>query len=383
MQSSPTPKTVPATLFLCGDVMTGRGIDQILLHPSEPHLYEPYVRSALGYVEIAEQATGRIERPADFAYIWGDALAELERARPDARIINLETAVTAAEDAWPDKGIHYRMNPANVGCLSAAKIDCCVLANNHVLDWGYRGLAETLDTLRGAGLRTAGAGRNQAEAASPAAIELPGKGRVLVFGFALESSGVPPEWAAGGNRAGVNFLSDLSGWTVQRIAAEVGAAKQAGDIVVLSIHWGGNWGYEVRSAERSFAHALIDAGVDVVHGHSSHHPRGIEMYRDRLILYGCGDFLNDYEGIHGHESFRPDLALMYFPVVDAGTGRLVRLTLTPMQVRHFRANRARREDPRWLADLLRREGRALGTRVELRPDGTLALRWGGEGSTPA
>ncbi len=382
MQSSPTPKTVTATLFVCGDVMTGRGIDQILLHPSEPHLYEPYVRSALGYVEIAEQATGRIERPADFAYIWGDALAELERVRPDARIINLETAVTTAEDAWPEKGINYRMNPANVGCLSAAKIDCCVLANNHVLDWGYRGLAETLDTLRGAGLRTAGAGRNAAEAAAPAAIELPGRGRVIVFGVALETSGVPPSWAGGGNRAGVNFLSDLSGRTVQRIAAEVGAAKRAGDIVVLSIHWGGNWGYEVRSAERGFAHALVEAGVDVVHGHSSHHPKGIEVYRDRLILYGCGDFLNDYEGIRGHESFRPDLALMYFPVVDAGTGRLVRLTLTPMQIRHFRANRAQREDARWLAELLSREGRALATRVDLQPDGTLALRWGGDCGAP-
>ena len=180
------------TLFLCGDVMTGRGIDQILPHPGEPHLYEPYVRSALGYVEIAEQATGRIERPADFAYIWGDALAELERVQPDARIVNLETAVTVAEDAWPDKGINYRMNPANVGCLLAARIDCCVLANNHVLDWGHRGLAETLDTLRGARLRTAGAGRDGAEAAAPAAIELPGKGRVLVFGFAMENAGVPP-----------------------------------------------------------------------------------------------------------------------------------------------------------------------------------------------
>jgi len=383
MQSSPTPRTVPATLFLCGDVMTGRGIDQILLHPSEPHLYEPYVRSALGYVEIAEQATGRIERPADFAYVWGDALAEFERVRPDARIVNLETAVTTAEDAWPDKGINYRMHPANVRCLSAAKIDCCVLANNHVLDWGHRGLTETLDTLRGAGLRTAGAGRNQAEAAAPAAIELPGMGRVLVFGYAMESSGVPPEWAAGAARAGVNFLGDLSGQSVTRIAAQVGAAKRAGDIVVLSIHWGGNWGYAIPAAQRSFARALVDAGVDVVHGHSSHHPKGIEVYRDRLILYGCGDFLNDYEGIRGHESFRPELALMYLPAVDPATGRLVRLDLAPMQIRHFRANRARSEDARLLAELLSREGRALGTRVELRPDGTLALQWGGGGGTPA
>jgi len=371
------------TLFLCGDVMTGRGIDQILPHPGEPHLYEPYLRSALGYVEIAEQATGPIGRPTDFAYIWGDALAELERMRPDARIVNLETAVTVAEDAWPDKGINYRMNPANVRCLLAAKLDCCVLANNHVLDWGRRGLGDTLDALRGAGLRTAGAGRDGAEAATPAALELPGKGRVLVFAFALESAGVPAEWAAGEHRAGVNFLNDLSGRAVERIAAQVRAAKRAGDIVVLSIHWGGNWGYAVPSAQRTFAHAVIDAGVDVVHGHSSHHPKRIEVYRDRLVLYGCGDFLNDYEGIRGNESFRPDLALMYFPTLDPATGRLARLTLTATQIRHFRSNRARSEDARWLAELLSREGRASGTRVELQPAGTLALEWGGDPRTPA
>jgi poly-gamma-glutamate synthesis protein (capsule biosynthesis protein) len=370
-----TPGPVTVTLFLCGDVMTGRGIDQILPHPGAPHLYEPYMRSALGYVEIAEHATGPIARPVAPAYVWGDALGELGRVRPDARIINLETAVTAAEDAWPDKGIHYRMHPANVGCLAAAAPDCCVLANNHVLDWGHSGLADTLGTLHGAGLRTAGAGRDAAEAAAPAVIALPGKGRVLVFACGMESSGVPPEWAAGERRAGVNFLADLSGRAVERIAAEVGAARRAGDIVVLSIHWGGNWGYAVASAERRFAHAVIDAGVDVVHGHSSHHPRAIEVYRERPVFYGCGDFLNDYEGIHGHESFRPDLALMYFPELDAATGRLVRLELVPMRIRHFQARRARDEDARWLAEMLTREGRALGTRAIQQLDGTLALAW--------
>ena len=208
--AGPSAASRTVTLFLCGDVMTGRGIDQILPHPSKPHLYEPYVRSALGYVELAEQATGPIKRSVDFPYIWGDALAELERVRPNARIINLETSVTAAEDAWPGKGIHYRMHPSNVACISAAKIDCCVLANNHVLDWGHRGLAETLGTLRNAGLRTAGAGRDEAEAAAPAAIELPGNRRVLVFAFGMESSGVPRDWAAHKDRAGVNFLTGVS-----------------------------------------------------------------------------------------------------------------------------------------------------------------------------
>ena len=123
------------TLFLCGDVMTGRGVDQILPHPGDPRLFEHYVNSALDYLQLAEEVSGPIAKPVDFGYIWGDALAELERERPNARIINLETAVTSSDDAWPGKGINYRMHPANAPCLATAKIDCCVLANNHVLDW--------------------------------------------------------------------------------------------------------------------------------------------------------------------------------------------------------------------------------------------------------
>ena len=69
-------------LFLCGDVMTGRGVDQILAYPSEPQLYEPAVQSAMGYVQLAEMKTGPIPRPVAPAYVWGDALAVLEHAKP-------------------------------------------------------------------------------------------------------------------------------------------------------------------------------------------------------------------------------------------------------------------------------------------------------------
>ncbi len=127
------------TLFLCGDVMTGRGIDQVLPNPSDPRLCEPYVTSAVGYVELAEMANGPIPKPVDFSYVWGDALEELRDLRPDVRIINLETSVTKSEDCVP-KGINYRMNPENIACLTVAEIDCCVLANNHIRDWGDSGL---------------------------------------------------------------------------------------------------------------------------------------------------------------------------------------------------------------------------------------------------
>ncbi|HEX9877896.1 MAG TPA: CapA family protein, partial [Gammaproteobacteria bacterium] len=148
------------TLMLCGDVMLGRGIDQILPHPSSPVLYEGYVRSALDYVALAERTNGPIPRAVPFSYVWGDALDELDRRKPDLRIINLETAVTRS-DRPELKGINYRMNPANLPCVGAAGIDCCVLANNHVLDWGREGLLETLDAVKQAGIKTAGAGRDQ------------------------------------------------------------------------------------------------------------------------------------------------------------------------------------------------------------------------------
>ena len=132
-------RSEPITLFLCGDVMTGRGIGQIMPNPSHPRIYEAYVKDAGGYVELAERENGPIPRSVDPAYIWGDALDELERVAPDVRIINLETSITTSEAYWKGKGINYRMHPENRPCLTAAKIDCCTLANNHVLDGDTRG----------------------------------------------------------------------------------------------------------------------------------------------------------------------------------------------------------------------------------------------------
>lgn len=363
------------TLFLCGDVMTGRGIDQIMPFPSDPRLYEDYLTSALDYVALAEERVGPIPRAAGFSYIWGEALDELDRVQPDARIINLETSITTSEEPEP-KGINYRMNPANAPCLTAAKIDCCVLANNHVLDWSVAGLRETLETLSANKLKSAGAGRDLAEAAAPAIIDVGGDRRVIVFSFGSATSGIPPEWGAARDRPGVNLLDDLSDHTVARIAASVRAIKRPGDIVVASIHWGGNWGYEIPRDQRAFAHGLIDqGGVHVVHGHSSHHPKAIEIYSNKPILYGCGDFLNDYEGIPGYERFWSDLALMFFVTLDVSTGELVRFDMTPFLIRKFRLNHASRSEAEWLRDMLGREGARFGTSAEFRDDNRLRLLW--------
>src|SRR5262245_51038852 len=329
--------------------MTGRGIDQILPYACPPRIYEPLIHSAKDYLLLAESRNGPIPYPVAASYVWGESLAVLPES--DVRIINLETSVTLSERATP-KGINYRMHPGNVSVLQAASIDCCVLANNHVLDWGQGGLLETLDTLASAGLAVAGAGCDISAAQTPARLTVQPHRSVLVCAVAATDSGVPVSWSATGTRPGVFVLPDYSASSVAMIAHVVHTTKQPGDLAVLSIHWGDNWGYHIRPEQRSFAHALIEtAAVDVVYGHSSHHPKAIEVYENHLILYGCGDLINDYEGIRGQEDFRADLVLLYSPEVDT-TGELVRLEMQHFQLRNFRLQRPHATDFAWLTDRL-------------------------------
>lgn len=368
--------TSPVKIFMCGDVMLGRGIDQILPHPGDPVIHESYMKSARGYVEIAERENGPIPGDAGFSYIWGDALRELEQSRPDLRIINLETSVTKSDDYWKSKGINYRMNPDNIACLTAAGIDFCSLANNHVLDWGYAGLKETLEMLHSVNIKYAGAGLNLSEAENPAIFDMKNDCRVIVLSCGMGSSGIPHSWAADEDNPGVFLLKDLSDRTVQRIKECIRKVRKDGDIVIVSIHWGGNWGYSIPSEHSRFAHKLIDdACVSIIHGHSSHHVKGIEVYKERPIIYGCGDFLNDYEGISGYEQYRDDLSLMYFVSVDPSTGKLSNLRMVPTQVRRFQINRAEKRDALWLMKILNREGNKLGTTVVLNEDQSLSLQW--------
>jgi len=355
--------------------MTGRGIDQALPYPMDPVLYEPYVHDAREYVDLAEKANGPIPRPLSSDYIWGDAQQELERASVDLRIINLETAITSQETPWPDKGIHYRMHPLNIGCLSAARISGCGLANNHVLDWGYDGLSETLRSLDAAGIAHSGAGNNAEEAAAPAILNVADKPRVLLFSFGSTTSGIPREWRATSSRAGVNLLDDVSDATARRIANATRKFQQPGDLLIASIHWGSNWGYDIPPQQIAFAHRLVEEGVALVHGHSSHHVKAIEVFKGRLILYGCGDFVTDYEGIRGYEEFRGDLALMYFVELDSRTGQLGSARLVPMKMRRFRLERAPAADAESLSDFLNELGAPFGTRARLNKDKSIMLEW--------
>jgi poly-gamma-glutamate capsule biosynthesis protein CapA/YwtB (metallophosphatase superfamily) len=363
------------TLFLCGDVMLGRGVDQILEHPGDPSLRESSIHDARTYVRAAEAVSGRIGRPVCFSWPWGDALRTLDEVAPDVRVINLETSITRSDEFAPEKAVHYRMNPWNLPCVAVGRPDACVLANNHVLDFGRQGLEETLEALSDVGLTAIGAGHDAEHARRPATVTLDG-GRVVIFAYGMVSSGVPSGWAATSDRPGVNFVPDLSDADCAEIIEQVRIAKEPGDVAVVSLHWGSNWNYEVSQAQTRFAHRLIDGGVDVVYGHSSHHPRPVEVYRDKLILYGCGDTIDDYEGIPTHEKYRHDLRLLYFPTVDPHTGTLTALRMVPMQARRMRLEHASHVDAEWLRATLASASHPFGSRIDLEPDDSLTLRHG-------
>ncbi|HEX6515181.1 MAG TPA: CapA family protein [Nocardioidaceae bacterium] len=355
-------------LVLAGDVMTGRGVDQVLPRPLPPQIQERYVRDARDYVHLAASVNGPVPAPVPPSWPWGAVLETVEAWRPDAQVMNLETAVTRAGAAQPGKAVHYRMSPENVGCLEVAGTDVWTLANNHVLDYGPAGLEETLATLRGAGQRSAGAGMDEQAAWRPAAVDLHGGRRLLVWSVADASSGTPASWRAFPKAPGVAVLPELSLSCADALVAHVHRERRPGDLVLVSVHWGANWGYRVPADQVRFAHRLVDGGVDVVHGHSSHHARPMEVHRGRLVLYGCGDLVNDYEGISGYDEYRDDLRLLYRVDVHPETGELRDLRMRVFHARRIRLEPAVPEDVSWLAGVLGRESRRFGCAVTAEGD---------------
>jgi poly-gamma-glutamate synthesis protein (capsule biosynthesis protein) len=128
----------------------------------------------------------------------------------------------------------------------------------------------------------------------------------------------------------------------------------------VSLHWGGNWVPETPAAQRRFAHRLVELGAaDVVHGHSSHHPLPPEVHEGKLILHGCGDLINDYEGIAPHGALRSDVGCLYAVTISRADGSLRALQIVPFQLRRFRLDAADGAARQWLHDLLAGGGVAL------------------------
>jgi poly-gamma-glutamate synthesis protein (capsule biosynthesis protein) len=287
-------------LLLVGDVMLGRLVNENLKHEPPEHP-------------------------------WGDTLSLF--AGVDARICNLECVISDRGNPWSvtPKVFHFRSDRKNVAVLKRASIDAVSLANNHTLDYEYEAMFDMLSTLDREGIGHAGAGRDLAEASAPAIVSARGM-RVGLVAFTDNE----PNWEASEGWPGIFYVPvGLEDARPKRLFEAVERAKSEVDFLVVSAHWGPNWGYRPPKVQIPFAKNLVDAGADVVFGHSGHVFRGVQIHRQRPILYCTGNFIDDYAV---DEVERNDESFVWVVVTDER--RIIQVLAFPTVIREFQARMA-------------------------------------------
>lgn len=307
------------TIGFAGDVMLGRTLDHII--------------DQRGYT-----------------YPWGDVLPLMQQTHMN--IINLETALTHSNEKV-FKTFNFKARPDIIETLIKAKVTVVNLANNHVLDFEQAGLIETIETLDNAGIKHVGAGINLADAEAHLIIMQKGIRLGLIGLTDNESS-----WKAGTN-PGTNYIDIDNEKDVNRVLLSIGNLKKQTDIVIVSIHWGPNMVVRPPAEFIQFAHAMIDHGASVIHGHSSHIMQGIECYKGCLIMYDTGDFVDDYVV---DPELRNDLSAYYVVRVDK-TGP-VNLRLTPVHILDYQVNQARGDDYDWVIERIRELSADFNTSID-------------------
>ena len=296
------------------------------------------------------------------AFPWGNTLPILRSA--DIRIGNLECVLADDGTPWPAKMFRFRSDTKNIASLKAADFTLVSLANNHVLDFGAVALREMLATLQHHRILYAGAGVDRESARRPAICRTDAG----VVGFVAITDN-EPGWEAEPDAPGVHYvpidLDDKRAWELFELIRQT---RSQVDLLIVSAHWGGNWGFDVPAEHRAFAQALIDAGADAVYGHSPHIVRGVEVYRGRPILYSAGDFIDDY----AIDQFaRNDQSFIFR--LETGDHVPDELRLYPTVIIDFQTRRAR-GSARTIAQRMQLLCDELGTRAAWLPyEGCLSI----------
>jgi poly-gamma-glutamate capsule biosynthesis protein CapA/YwtB (metallophosphatase superfamily) len=321
LQSRLDPEPYRMKLVFVGDVMLGRLVNDRLRHVH-----------------------------AD--YPWGNTKALFRSG--DWRACNLECLISDKGRPWSrtHKVFHFRSDAKNVAVLKDAGIDAVSVANNHTLDFEYDAMLEMVSLLDRVGIHHAGAGASLADATRPAICNVKGTAIGLIAFTDNE-----PEWEAGAQRPGLFYLPiDLTDERAKLLLAMVHQTRKLADLVIVSAHWGPNWGYEPLAAHVRFAHALIDAGADIIFGHSGHVFQGVELYKHRPIMYCTGNFIDDYAV---DEVERNDESFVF--TLEMNGARLSRMVLHPTVIADCQARLAEGDRARSIALKMTRLCERLGT----------------------
>lgn len=299
-----------------------------------------------------------------FLYPFGDFLPILKSH--DFNLINLETTLTTSHKKVP-KVFNFKANPDKVRCLQEANISVVNLANNHILDYSEEGMLETLETLRNAKIPYIGVGQN-IEEASQALIYPTEKLTLGLIGCTDNES----DWLATNTRPGTHYIEIGNDQSTNRLFESIQKTRPIVDLLIVSLHWGPNNRETPLHAHQALAHAMIEQGVDIVHGHSAHVTQGVELYQNKLILYDTGDFVDDYMvGPY----LRNDYTFLFqveVNLLEKGQATIASLTLIPGLISNCQVNLAPASEYRKILSRMELLSQAFGTRFEER-EGKLIL----------
>jgi len=285
-----------------------------------------------------------------YSYPWGNVLPILKNT--DINIINLEAALTNSNKKVY-KVFNFKATPDRIKMLEEACVTVVNLANNHILDFSEEGLIETIQTLDNSGIKHTGAGRNENEAEKPVILTV--KNSTLgMLGFTDNE----PGWKAGNSTSGVNYIDISNSDDCKKALTAISTLDKKTDLVIVSIHWGPNMNEEPERHFIDFAHAMIEHGADIIHGHSAHNFQGIEIYRHKLILYDTGDFVDDYAV---DPYFRNDHS--FFFKVEASQQGIEKVVLIPVLISKYQVNLASGEDYKWSIQRMQKLSSKFGTKL--------------------
>ena len=291
-------------LLFVGDVMLGRLVNETLKH--EPPEYP-----------------------------WGDTLDILKNA--NARICNLECVITDVGQPWSrtPKVFHFRTDEKNTAVLQVPPINMVSIANNHVLDFEYEGLIRMVEVLKNSKIVFAGAGESFLDASTVGEYFTDS----IIIGL-IAFTDNEPDWEAAENKPGAFYVPvDLKDKRTKNLFELVKKTRDDVDILIVSAHWGPNWGYRPQPDHIPFAKQLIDSGADIIFGHSCHVFQGIEIYKGKPIIYSAGDFIDDYAV---DEVERNEQSFIF--MVETEGKKMVRLKLYPTVIRNMQARKARDDE---------------------------------------
>lgn len=287
-----------------------------------------------------------------YAHPWGNILPLLKKN--DFNIINLETTITKSEKRV-FKVFNFKLDPNNIQTLFEANISLVNLANNHILDFNEEGLIETLQVLDNKKIKHVGAGQDITQARRLEILEKNGI-KIGVIGYTDNE----PDWAATSEKAGINYVRVGQ---LEKIEHDIKSIRTQVDVLIISIHWGPNKVEHPETALVDFAHKIIDCGADLIHGHSAHIFQGIEIYNGKAIIYGAGDFIDDYmiyPTQHNDHSF-----LFKAKITKDG---IQQLELIPVYISEMQVNLAKNELAQKILNHMKKLSAEFGTKLEIKDD---------------